>query len=72
MNAVNVHSTSSSSDNLSRHDILSWVNDTLQGSYGKIEELCSGMFSIYGFCQLSLNDVVPVSFLAYFLALYNL
>jgi len=42
MNAVNVYSTSVTSDNLSRHDILSWVNDTLQCSYGKIEELCSG------------------------------
>jgi len=43
MSAVNVYSTSATADNLSRHDILSWVNDTLECSYGKIEELCSGM-----------------------------
>ncbi|XP_060071082.1 microtubule-associated protein RP/EB family member 1-like isoform X2 [Ylistrum balloti] len=45
--AVNVFSTSATSDNLSRHDMLSWVNDNLQTSYSKIEELCSG--SVY--CQ---------------------
>jgi len=43
MSAVNVYSTSATADNLSRHDILSWVNDALECSYGKIEELCSGM-----------------------------
>lgn len=40
--AVNVYSTSATADNLSRHDILAWVNDSLQTSYGKIEELCTG------------------------------
>lgn len=45
--AVNVHSTSVTSDNLSRHDILAWVNNSLQANFGKIEELCSG--SVY--CQ---------------------
>lgn len=45
--AVNVHSTSCTSDNLSRHDILAWVNDSLQTSYGKIEELCTGA----AYCQ---------------------
>ncbi|KAL8582958.1 hypothetical protein ACOMHN_006502 [Nucella lapillus] len=45
--AVNVYSTSCTSDNLSRHDILAWVNDSLQTSYGKIEELCTGA----AYCQ---------------------
>lgn len=45
--AVNVHSTSCTSDNLSRHDILAWVNDSLQTSYAKIEELCTGA----AYCQ---------------------
>ncbi|KAK7101224.1 microtubule-associated protein RP/EB family member 1-like isoform X2 [Littorina saxatilis] len=45
--AVNVYSTSATSDNLSRHDILAWVNDSLQTSYGKIEELCTGA----AYCQ---------------------
>jgi hypothetical protein len=44
MAAVNVYSTSVTSDNLSRHDILAWVNETLQANYSKIEELCSGKF----------------------------
>ena len=43
--AVNVYSTSATADNLSRHDILAWVNDSLQTSYGKIEELCTGTFN---------------------------
>ena len=42
--AVNVHSTNVTTDNLSRHEILTWVNDTLAASFTKIEELCSGQF----------------------------
>ena len=40
--AVNVFSTSVNNDNLSRHDMLSWVNVSLQMNYSKIEHLCSG------------------------------
>ncbi|NXT25741.1 MARE3 protein, partial [Syrrhaptes paradoxus] len=40
--AVNVYSTSVTSENLSRHDMLAWVNDSLQLNYTKIEQLCSG------------------------------
>jgi RP/EB family microtubule-associated protein len=40
--AVNVYSTSVTTDNLSRHDMLAWINDTLQANMVKIEELCSG------------------------------
>uniref|UniRef100_A0A671SV74 Microtubule-associated protein RP/EB family member 3 n=1 Tax=Sinocyclocheilus anshuiensis TaxID=1608454 RepID=A0A671SV74_9TELE len=40
--AVNVYSTSMTIENLSRHDMLAWVNDSLQLSYTKIEQLCSG------------------------------
>ena len=40
--AVNVYSTNQTSDNLSRHDILAWLNDSLQTNYSKIEELCTG------------------------------
>lgn len=47
MAAVNVISTSATTDNLSRHDILSWVNDSLQAGFTKIEELCSGS----AYCQ---------------------
>lgn len=45
--AVNVHSTSQMTDNLSRNEILGWVNQCLDGSYTKIEELCTG--KLFGF-----------------------
>jgi len=39
---VNVCATASTSDNLSRHEMLNWVNDSLQAEYKKIEELSNG------------------------------
>lgn len=39
---MNVYSTSMNIENLSRHDMLAWVNDSLQLTYTKIEQLCSG------------------------------
>ena len=45
--AVNVYATSASTENLSRHDMLAWVNDSLNTRYVKIEEFCTG--AIY--CQ---------------------
>ncbi|XP_015836823.1 microtubule-associated protein RP/EB family member 1 isoform X3 [Tribolium castaneum] len=45
--AVNVYSTNVTSENLSRHDMLAWVNECLQSSFGKIEELCTGA----AYCQ---------------------
>jgi len=41
--AVNVYNTSGTTDNLSRHEVLAWVNDTLQANFTKIEELCTGI-----------------------------
>uniref|UniRef100_A0A8C0GRN0 Microtubule associated protein RP/EB family member 3 n=1 Tax=Chelonoidis abingdonii TaxID=106734 RepID=A0A8C0GRN0_CHEAB len=41
--AVNVYSTSVTSENLSRHDMLAWVNDSLHLNYTKIEQLCSAL-----------------------------
>lgn len=46
--AVNVYSTSVTSENLSRHDMLAWVNDSLQLNYTKIEQLCSGGVRVPG------------------------
>lgn len=46
--AVNVHSTNQMTDNLSRNEILQWVNHCLDSNYGKIEELCTGA----AYCQL--------------------
>ncbi|CAG5112158.1 Oidioi.mRNA.OKI2018_I69.chr2.g6401.t1.cds [Oikopleura dioica] len=40
--AVNVALTSATSDNLSRHDMISWINTSLSLQHKKIEELCSG------------------------------
>jgi len=45
--AVNVYSTNVTTENLSRHDMLAWVNDCLQASFTKIEELCTGA----AYCQ---------------------
>ncbi|XP_051974342.1 microtubule-associated protein RP/EB family member 3b isoform X1 [Xyrauchen texanus] len=45
--AVNVYSTSMTIENLSRHEMLAWVNDSLHLSYTKIEQLCSGA----AYCQ---------------------
>lgn len=45
--AVNVYSTNVTSENLSRHDMLAWVNDCLQSNFSKIEELCTGA----AYCQ---------------------
>jgi len=45
--AVNVYATNVTSENLSRHDMLAWVNDCLQSSFTKIEELCTGA----AYCQ---------------------
>ena len=45
---VNVALTpGSNTDNLSRHDIINWVNNSLQASYKKVEQLCSGV----AYCQ---------------------
>ncbi|XP_011497050.1 PREDICTED: microtubule-associated protein RP/EB family member 1 isoform X5 [Ceratosolen solmsi marchali] len=45
--AVNVYATNVTTENLSRHDMLAWVNDCLQSSFLKIEELCTGA----AYCQ---------------------
>lgn len=44
---MNVYSTSMTIENLSRHDMLAWVNDSLQLTYTKIEQLGSGA----AYCQ---------------------
>lgn len=40
--AVNVYATSVTSENLSRHDMLVWINESLQMNLTKIEMLCTG------------------------------
>ncbi|KAJ0036198.1 hypothetical protein NQD34_004875 [Periophthalmus magnuspinnatus] len=45
--AVNVYATSVTSENLSRHDMLEWINTALQMNLTKIEQLCTGA----AYCQ---------------------
>jgi len=45
--AVNVFSTSATSENLSRHEMLAWINESLQTSFQKVEQLCTGA----AYCQ---------------------
>ncbi|ELU18870.1 hypothetical protein CAPTEDRAFT_180168 [Capitella teleta] len=45
--AVNVTHTSVTTDNMSRHDMVAWINDMLQANFSKIEELASGA----AYCQ---------------------
>ena len=46
--AVNVFNTSVTNENLSRHEMLAWVNANLQSQIGKVEELGTGA----AYCQL--------------------
>jgi len=57
--AVNVFNTGATSDNLSRHEMLSWINDSLQTNYTKIEQMCSG--SAYcQFLDMLFENCVPM------------
>lgn len=38
----------SNTDNLSRHEMLTWINNTVQGNYKKVEHLCSSV----AYCQM--------------------
>jgi len=67
--AVNVYSTNVTTENLSRHDMLAWVNDCLQSQFSKIEELCTGA----AYCQFmdmlfpgKLSFIEPVFITAWF------
>lgn len=42
MAAINVYATSATTENLSRMELLNWVNECLQSNYSKVEELCTG------------------------------
>jgi len=61
--AVNVFATNVTSDNLSRHDMLQWVNSCLESNFTKVEELSSGaaycqfmdMLFPGNFCLISIN-----------------
>lgn len=46
--AVNVYSTNVTAENISRNDMLGWINDTLDANLLKIEELSTGA----AYCQM--------------------
>ena len=45
---INVFNTSVTTQNLSRHELLAWVNGSLTSQLTKIEHLCTGA----AYCQL--------------------
>ncbi|KAK6108819.1 EB1-like C-terminal motif family protein [Brugia pahangi] len=49
MSVVNVYATSATTENLSRHEMLMWVNDCLQSNFAKIEEMHTGA----AYCQFT-------------------
>lgn len=55
-----MYNTSVTTDNLSRHEMLAWVNDCLQTKYVKIEEMCSGA----AYCQF-MDMLFPSKFQSY-------
>lgn len=57
--AVNVFNTGVTSDNLSRHEMLEWVNTSLVLNYTKIEQLCSGA-AYCQFLDMLFEHCVPV------------
>lgn len=57
--AVNVYSTNVTTENLSRHDMLAWVNDCLASNFAKIEELCTGA-AYCQFMDMLFSNSVPL------------
>lgn len=58
MSVVNVYATSATTENLSRHEMLMWVNDCLQSNFAKIEEMHTGA----AYCQVRKNEVLDEIF----------
>ncbi|XP_071487984.1 microtubule-associated protein RP/EB family member 1-like [Diadema antillarum] len=57
--AVNVFQTSVTSENLSRHEMINWVNMCLGLGYTKIENLCSGA-AYCQFMDMLFENCVPL------------
>ncbi|XP_050742429.1 microtubule-associated protein RP/EB family member 1 [Drosophila biarmipes] len=57
--AVNVYSTNVSSDNPSRYDMLTWVNQMLQTQFSKVEEMCTGA-AYCQFMDMMFPNSIPV------------
>jgi len=57
--AVNVFNTGATTDNLSRHEMLTWINDSLQSNFTKIEQMCSGA-AYCQFLDMLFENCVPM------------
>jgi len=57
--AVNVFNTGATSDNLSRHEMLQWINDSLTSNFNKIEQMCSGA-AYCQFLDMLFENCVPI------------
>lgn len=57
--AVNVFNTGATSDNLSRHEMMTWINDSLQTNFNKIEQMCSGA-AYCQFLDMLFENCVPI------------
>ena len=67
--AVNVYNTASTADNISRHEMLEWINQTLALEYTKIEEMCSGGYN--GLCSYLYSPFDCGVFCSIFIALWD-
>jgi len=56
--AVNVYSTSVTSDNMSRHDLLNWINDTLKTNM--VKSLLSGLVGGEDWWWWPVNNVLTI------------
>ncbi|XP_065670231.1 microtubule-associated protein RP/EB family member 1 isoform X2 [Hydra vulgaris] len=57
--AVNVFNTGVTSENLSRHEMMQWINDSLQTNYTKIEEMCAGA-AYCQFLDMLFENCIPI------------
>jgi len=57
--AVNVFNTGATSDNLSRHEMMQWINDSLVTNFTKIEQMCSGA-AYCQFMDMLFENCVPI------------
>ena len=73
---MNVHSTSMTIENMSRHDMLAWVNDSLQLTYTKIEQLGSGKLHTFNtelmMMVMMLSNLDILCYCSFFNSLYFL
>lgn len=53
-------------DKSSRYDLLTWLNSLLQTEFTKIEEICSGMCSLYSEVMFKYGSFIMYLFASFF------